>query len=267
MYRIILLFALLTLGSEVFSQEQDTLRSDSTKIKLGDSEIIFVGFDGAKCNDSLSEKERKKQDWTGISGHLGINGYLTTDNSLKMREGEELMEVDYGRSRSFAVMHTSYPWDVVSDRIYLTAGLGFLWNNYSFKNPVTINNEGENTAFVADSADMYDKYKLRVAYLQVPLMMGVRFSKSEKPVDLQLGVVAGLKLGSVVKFKYDDSGVKFKGKVKDDFDLNPFRFELAARLRFDDFGLFVNYSLTKLFDDSNLAELAPFSCGIVIGEF
>lgn len=267
MYRIVVLLALLALSSQAFSQEQDTLRSDSTKIKLGDSEIIFVGFDGEKCNDSLSETERMRRDWSGISGHLGLNGYLAAGSSLKMREGEELMEVDYGRSRSFALMHTTYPWDVVSDRIYLTAGLGFLWNNFSFKNPVTINNDGDNAAFVVDSAGMYDKYKLRVSYFQVPLMMGVRFSGIEKPVDLQLGVVAGLKLGSVVKFKYEDAGVKFKGKVKEDFDLNPFRFELSARLRFDDFGLFVNYSLSNLFDDRNLADLAPFSCGIVIGDF
>jgi len=266
MYKLLFFIPFVFLTVFAFSQEET--QNDSTKLKIGDGEVIFVGYND-KDSDSTKNSCKKscESDWSGISFRIGANGYLSSSNSFTMEDGAENMQINYARSRVAELMFTHRPFNMFNDRLYASVGLGFMWNNYFFKNPIVIQSNDDATVFVTDTADMYDKYKLRVTYLQVPLVVGVRISKGDRPFDLQVGAVGGVKLGSVIKTKYEIDGEEFESKIDDDFNVNDFKLDATARLRFNDFGLFVNYSLISLFEDNTAPEVMPFSVGIVIGEF
>lgn len=270
MKNIIALISLFLMVLTGQAQDEETPKNDTTKIKLGKSTIIILknSQDQEDYDYDLSECDTSKNDdeWVGISFSIGTNGYMAPDYELALPAEQSLMAINYPRSRSFGINVMSRGADIVKDRIYLTAGLGVSWNSYFFKNNVSITTSNDSTRFIDDSIE-YNKYKLRLTYLEIPLILGARIGNLDHPIGLQIGVIGGFKIGSMLKRKYKLDETKYKDKIRDDFNINPFKLDAIVRISIDDIGLFARYSLTTLFEKNKAPELYAFSVGFTFGDF
>jgi len=203
----------------------------------------------------------------GLALDFGMAGYMTPSNSIALPANQNLMELNSARSHSVGLTIMFKEARLAKERLYVRSGLGINWTKYHFKNNINISTSNDSTAFTFDSIRSFDKYKLRATYLQVPLLIGMRLGDLDNPLGIQFGVVGSYKIGSIIKQKYTLGETTMKDKTKDDFNLNPFKFEALARVSMDDFGFFAKYSLTELFESGRAPELYPFSIGITIGGF
>ena len=277
MKSITLLFGLLFCTVGAFAQK-DSLKEkepDTTKIKIGNSTIIILNnddsddydFDFSSKDSSKTCKDGSDDNDTGLAFDFGMAGYMTPGNSIALPANQNLMELNSARSNSVGLTFMFKEARLAKKRLYVRSGLGINWTNYHFKNNINISTSNDSTAFTTDSIRSFDKYKLRATYLQVPLLIGMRLGDLDHPFGLQFGVVGSYKIGSAIKQKYTLGESKLKDKVKDDYNLNPFKFEALARVSIDNFGFYAKYSLTELFESGRAPELYPFSMGITIGGF
>lgn len=260
------------MGLAAFSQENEEPKGDSTRFKVGDATIIIIdnvkdGEINFECkNMADSVKKEKDLHWEPFFD-IGMNGYMVPDYETTMPSDLSLMELDYSRSWSIGFNSMLRGADIIKDRLYISPGIGINWNMYSFKNNVNMSTSNDSTAFELDTIVDYDKNKLRCTYIQVPLVMGMRLGSLDKPVGLEFGVIAAYNIGSRLKQKYTLDDNTHKRKIKDDFNINPFKVDAIARISFDNVGLFAKYSLTQMFENDKAPELNQFSVGITIGDF
>lgn len=277
MKTITLLIGLLICTSGAFAQK-DSLKEkepDTTKIKIGNSTVIILNnvdsddydFDFSSKDSSKTCKDDSDDNDMGLALDFGMAGYMTPSNSIALPVNQNLMELNSARSHSVGLTIMFKEARLAKERLYVRSGLGINWTKYHFKNNINISTSNDSTAFTMDSIRSFDKYKLRATYLQVPLLIGMRLGDLDNPLGIQFGVVGSYKIGSIIKQKYTLGETTMKDKTKDDFNLNPFKFEALARVSMDDFGFFAKYSLTELFESGRAPELYPFSIGITIGGF
>lgn len=277
MKTITLLIGLLICTSGAFAQK-DSLKEkepDTTKIKIGNSTVIILNnvdsddydFDFSSKDSSKTCKDDSDDNDMGLALDFGMAGYMTPSNSIALPVNQNLMELNSARSHSVGLTIMFKEARLAKERLYVRSGLGINWTKYHFKNNINISTSNDSTAFTMDSIRSFDKYKLRATYLQVPLLIGMRLGDLDNPLGIQFGVVGSYKIGSIIKQKYTLGETTMKEKTKDDFNLNPFKFEALARVSMDDFGFFAKYSLTELFESGRAPELYPFSIGITIGGF
>jgi len=273
MKKNILIIAALLIGLTAFSQEMKKpgSKNDTTKIKFGKSIIMIYDYD--KDNDDYdhdfgkcdSMKMKKKEGRFFMD--FGVNGYMTKDYDISLPDEQEMMEVNYARSFNFGFTFMHHGAHIVKDRLYVTSGLGANWNNYFFKNNVNVSTSNDSTMFSHDSVIDYDKYKLSAVYLQVPIIIGARIGNVDNPFGIQAGVIGSYKVGSWVKQKYSVDDARYKGRIRDDYNINPFQLDAIARLSVGGMGIYARYSLTTLFENNKAPELYPFSVGITLGNF
>ena len=67
-----------------------------------------------------------------------------------------------------------------------------------------------------------------------------------------------------LKQEYSINGDEQKRKTKDDFNINPFRYSLTARVGYGKYTVFANYGMTSLFKANQGPKVYPFSAGISI---
>lgn len=265
---------------------------DTTEYKFGKKRIIIINAQGDTAVDEwddfdLSDTIDQENHVEAIgSMQFGVNGYMTPNNSLSLPDELSLMELDYSKSRSFAFNTMWYVGKMKESTFYLSPGLGLDYKSYFFKNNINIGTGNDTVMFTLDTLTTYKKYKLRATYLQVPLIIGFRLGgKSQKNIrsengeitvqvnqrdrafNIQAGVIGGYNIGSLIKSKIDQDGTRYKNKIKDDFNLSPFRLTATARVGVGNFGFFANYGLTPLFQKGKSPELMPFTVGVQIGGF
>lgn len=261
MKKLLIILPLLFIGVFAIAQnESKKAKTDTTKIKVGDGEIIFVGYESEKCDTT-------KESWTTLAVDFGMSGYMAPDFNMSLPSEQGLMELDYPRSNSLAISTMLSKAEIIKDKLYISPGIGIAWNNYHFKNNINIATDNDTTLFSRDSVTEYDKYKLRTTYLQIPLLVGVRIGKSKYPLGIQIGVIGSYKIGSAVKQKYEMNDARYRKKIKDDYNINPFKLDALARVSIGDVGIFAKYSLSPLFEKNKAPELYPFSVGFTFGGF
>lgn len=250
-------------------------QADTTEYRWGKRRVIIINAHGDTAvdewadfdlSDTLSDNEDK--DVLEAIGQLqiGTNGFMTADNSLSLPSNMSLMEVDYQKSRSFSANMMWYVNKMRKSTFYVSPGIGLDYKSYFFKNNVNISTGNDSVQFSMDTLNTYKKYKFRATYLQVPVILGLRLGK-KTPFHLQAGVIAGYNVGALVKTKIEADGTKYKNKIKDDFNLNPFKLTATARIGIGNFGFFANYGLTSLFQKEKAPELIPFTIGVQLGGF
>lgn len=273
MKKIYILFSALLLNLVSFSQKDKKCEGDTTRFKIGDATVIIVDskkdgelhFNCDSLSKDSSKSDKKQEDWNTFLD-LGTTGYLTPNYEITLPKDQELMALDY--SKSWTIGFSSlYMGANIKDRVYIAPGLGIIWHNYHFKNTINISTSNSETAFSTDSIKDYTKYKLGVTYIQAPLIVGMRLGDLKKPIGLQFGVVGNYKVGSKVRQKYKLDGKRYNEKIKDDFNLSPFKLDAIARLSMKDFGFFARYSFTPMFEKGKTPEINQFSLGITFGEF
>jgi len=248
---------------------------DTTEYRWGKRRVIIINAHGDTTIDEWGDfdlsdtlEETQKKDVLEAVGQLqfGTNGFMTADNSLGLPSNMSLMEIDYQKSRSFTMNMMWYLNKMTESTFYVSPGIGLDYKSYFFKNNINISTGNDTVQFSLDTLNTYKKYKFRATYLQVPVIVGVRLGK-KNPFNLQAGVIAGYNVGALVKTKIEADGTHYKNKIKDDFNLNPFKLTATARIGIGNFGFFANYGLTSLFQKEKAPELIPFTIGVQLGGF
>jgi hypothetical protein len=248
---------------------------DTTKIKMKNSTIYIVNEenefgDGDDEDDSDWNQKHNLTNWLGID--LGVNGFLTPNDDIDFDETNEFLEPELGASRSFAINFWEEKIRIAGDYVGILTGAGIEWNNYNLRNDYTLFSE-KDTVFgvmgaAQDSSISFGKNKLRTTWLNVPLMLEFNTSQERsRSLHIAAGVIGGLRLGTMTKQRYKFDGERYQIRTRNDFEVNPYRIQAAARVGFGSVNLFATYQLTELFREGNGPELYPFTVGITLVAF
>jgi hypothetical protein len=254
---------------------------DTTKLAFGRKKIIIYDkgdevsveaeIDGHNKNVPEGKKKRAnvtyvQSIWEGFE--LGINGFMTNQQSIGMPDSLRGFDLNY--SKAIAVNINPYEYDLrlIRNNLFLVTGVGFEINNYRFNSNMRMLPNTRPLQTVLEDSLPYAKNKLTTVFVNVPLYLSFRSPKFRNGQQLSIspGVTAGWLIRSYQKRVLDDDG-KNKVRTRDDFNLQPFRFNASVRLSYANFTAFANYSLNEMFYKGRGPELYPFTVGVRIVGF
>ncbi len=249
-------------------------RTDTTTIRMGKKEIIIIesGNDNhVDIKKPDAEDDEAENDGNKFNGHwagfeLGVNGF--TDEDYSRYDGLEFMELNQSKSLEVNLNFIEYNIGLqkCKNNIGLVTGMGVSYNNYKFESPYTIRKvDGIIEPLALFPADSYEKSKLTVAYLTVPLMLEfqVPVNNGSNKLFVSGGIIGGLNIGSHTKVKWDDK----KEKERGGFNINPFKYAAICKVGLKDISLYASYNLSPLFKEDKGPELTPFTIGISLINF
>jgi hypothetical protein len=249
-------------GSSSIETKSGSGMGDTTKLSIGGRHI-----DISHDPDERSEREKKNEDkhfefWDGLD--LGLNGLMTYDNKVAMPQGLEPMDLNYTKSYVFAWNMWQKNIHIYRNNVNLGTGIGLSWYHYNLRGSYTFPTDVDYTFPVADSVN-YTKNRLNVCYVNVPLFL--EFNTNNEDAGRSFHIGGGVQAGynvfkNKVKQKYELDGRTYKRKIKDDYNVNPFKIDLIGRIGYGDFSIFATYSLTPLFEEDRGPRLYPFTAGI-----
>jgi len=125
--------------------------------------------------------------------------------------------------------------------------------------------DGRLTNVELDQSIEYRINKFKTISLNAPLMIEfqVPVNKNYKRIFVGTGVIGGVNIQGKMKTAYKDGNSKIKNKDKySNWPITKFNYQATARLGYDDWYLYANYSLTPLFEDNLGPQIYPISAGI-----
>jgi hypothetical protein len=198
--------------------------------------------------------------WAGFE--MGVNTFHSQDYSLYSPQYGEFFDLNYGKSLTVNINFAEFAFSNDRKTVALVSGLVFSFMDFRFDQPVTIAKEAVTGRIIpVDLPSDIKKSKLNVSYLTAPLILEITtpLKLHHQKMTIGGGVIGGLNIGSHTKIKYDNNS---KDKVRGNFNLNPFKYELTGRLGLGEFCIFANYGMTPLFKDGKGPGLKPLVIGI-----
>ncbi len=242
------------------------ITDDSLKIDLGDR-AIEISEDGVNI-EKKPKKAKFKGHWGGFE--LGVNGLLNPQNTIDMPEGYSYLDLNYGKSINVNINFFEQNINLINNHFGLVTGLGLSWNNYRFDKNVVLTKDEVLGGFYDENPNRkYEKSKLVVSYLTLPLMLEYQTNSKSKLNSFHIsgGVLGGLKLGSHSKIVYEEAGDREKDKSNMSTLIAPFKLDAIAKIGWGKINLYGTYSLTELFRNHKGPEVYPFSVGICLTDF
>lgn len=252
---------------------------DSVTVILNDKRIVIVTDDSVRVNigqrdyvisdDGVKIKKHDKKPkfdghWAGFE--LGVNGFLDKDMVIDYPAGYEFMDLNYAKSLAVSINFFEQNINLIGQHLGLITGMGITWNNYRFDKNVVLTHDGMFDGYKdTDPTQNYEKSKLVVSYLRVPLMLEFQTNSKMKSNSFHItgGVVGAVRLGSHSKIINDGN----KSKDKSDFYINPFKVDAIAKIGWGVINLYGTYSLTEMFRNNKGPEIYPFEIGISLASF
>jgi len=258
---------------------------DTTEVKLkGRKVIIIKDNDGTHVSvkkkgseghgdsegDEEEDKEccekRKAVDVEPFALDLGLNNYLTDGKLAKISDPR----LQLNAWRSVDVNCYFAPTRVAltnNGKVNLKTAISLNMNNLMFNNDSSYltKNPVDYLSFTKVDQPL-QKNKLLATYVQLPLLLNFQTNpgKDSKNVSFSIGGYAGYLLGSRAKhIKADGDKVRENGN----YNLNPIKYGLTARLDFRWFDFYVNYNLSSLFEDKKGPTTQLVSAGINLLDF
>ena len=236
---------------------------DSVRVNIGQRDYV-ISDNGVKVNKKHNKERKFNGHWAGFE--LGINGLLNKDMVIDYPAGYEFMDLNYAKSTSVNINFFEQNVNLCRQHLGLVTGMGITWNNYRFDKNVVITDDGKFDGYHdTDPARSYEKSKLVVSYLRVPLMLEYQTNNKMKASSFHItgGVVGAARIGSHTKVIYNGS----KSKNKGDFYVNPFKVDAIAKIGWGVVNLYGTYSLTEMFRSNKGPEVYPFEIGITLAGF
>jgi hypothetical protein len=241
-----------------------TYGSDTTKISVGRKRVLITDEDKRDFHHNHHPGVPSFHHWTGVD--VGFNSLFTSAGNSTMRKGSEYMQLDYGKSFSFAINFFEKDFHLYHDYINLVTGLGFEFDHFALQKNVSLRTDSSYTTATNSSPINYRKNNLNESLLTLPLMFDFNTSgNANRSVHIAVGVLGGLKIGSRTRQKYIDfNGETVKLTKSNDYNLDPFRYSLSARIGYGAFTVYANYSLSEFFKSGRGPQLYPVTAGINI---
>lgn len=250
--------------------------SDTTRLRIGDIKLIIIDEskikETNKENEDLSGNATKKNKhqkighWAGLD--LGINAYMTYDNSFSMAPFNQHLELDLLRSTNLALNFVQWELPIVKNYLSFVSGLGLEWHKYAFKNNTTmLPDKNQHIGFI-DTLTFYNKSLFKTSWINAPLLIAFNSNKKEeKSFHIAAGVVFGYNYTQKTKTRYTLTGNEFKNKTRGDYALDPFKYAAMVRLGYGKFNVFASYQLNQMFKKGAGPELFPVTAGITLVGF
>lgn len=267
----VLMILMLGFGFSGYAQDTTTTKTketDSLKFSWGKKKVIIIDnedYDEECCDKDSSEYKRKKQQrWNHFAGiDLGVNGFLSPENSVDLQKDGQFMDLNYRKSISIALNFWEWYIPVAKEKLGFSTGMGFEFNNYALDRDITMVSTEDTTFGAVDLTKDIEKNRFKTTMLNVPLMLETNIGKdAAHSFHLAVGGQVSYRVGSKTKQIYDQAGTERKVKDRTDFNMNDFRFNAVARVGYGDFTVFASYSLTPLFEKDKGPELYPFTVGL-----
>lgn len=240
--------------------------SDTVRIRVGRKTIVIAeghhrnSVRYSKLNDEeykqlTGDKPKFKGHWSFLE--MGVNSFANTNYSGYSIPN--FMDLNHNKSLEVNINFLKYSIGLQKENtsIGMVTGLGLNFNDYRFSNDYTIKNDNGYIVPVAISDSHLEKTKLSTGFLTVPLLLEFQLPK-ETGLWCSVGVIGGLKIGSHTKVRIAEKKYKDRG----DFNINPFRGGVTARVGYKGLNIFSTCYLTPLFRDHRGPELTPFTIGI-----
>jgi len=229
-------------------------------------EDILSQFENDDNERSVYAGEKKlffDGNWAGFE--LGLNNYVDKDLSFSRTGDDEFMDLNTGKSWNVNINIADFGLNIYKGRLGILSGIGFEFFDYKFDdNSMTLTKE--DGVIVPDYSTYQDiplmKTKITMSYLTVPLLLEWQIPVGSNKIVVNGGVIGGMKLGSHTKVVYKESGNRQKDKVRDDFNLSPFRYGFTTRIGYNDFKLYATYYAVPLFEKDKGPELFPVAAGV-----
>lgn len=245
------------------SSEAET-GSDTIRVRVGQRELhVMEGVDHrTRVSVKRSRRNYFRNNWQGLE--LGVNGFLSPENSINLPVNSEQYDLDYRRSVAVNLNLMQKNLAFAAGHLGLVTGFGIGWNNYRFLTSDVLEKNNGKIEFVEGLHD-FDKNRLTISRLNVPLLFEIQTkgNRASQRVHITAGVITGLRLGSHTKQVTKVDGKKERFRTKDDFHINPFHLDATASIGWGgSLSFFATYALNPLFKDGRGPELTPFTMGI-----
>ncbi|MFK7979264.1 MAG: outer membrane beta-barrel protein [Saprospiraceae bacterium] len=260
------LLIIICFGAQLMAQDKTvSTETDTNTTKDEDFERRWKKNETRYHNWGIHFGDNWDNDWdddfrVGLID-IGFSTYFH-DGSLNLPAELDNFDQTYGGSLNLNLHLIRHRLPIIKDHLGLEYGLTVSWQQYKFANDFKIL-EDTIPFSIEDDGTTYKKNKLKTTFLEVPLMLTISPGK-RKSFYISGGVYGGVLLGAKQKLK-DDNGNKTK--IKDDFNLNKFRYGVIGRIGFGPFALYGQLALTDLFKDNQGPQLTPFNVGISILDF
>lgn len=245
---------------------ESNILGDTVRVRVGSREVTIADGDYVSTTKVPGRRSFRKN-WAGLE--LGINGLMTPDRSINLPSELDYLDLRYEKSVAVNLNLYQQTLAMMGDVVGLYTGIGLGWNNYRLPNDILLVKGSNELEHIELETDLPYKNKLTLMMVNVPLMLELQTrSHSElSKFHLAAGLNLGVRLSSHTKQVYKIDGKKDKVKSHEDFYINPFRYDLQARLGWGKLNFFASYSLNSLFRDGKGPEVYPFSIGLRLVNF
>jgi hypothetical protein len=240
---------------------------DTMTYNLKRKKILVITDDMVEIKNRESRKSGFKH-WRGIMA--GVNGYVNPAGALSLPKQNSFMELNYARSYNFQFNFIERQFNISSNHVKLVTGLGIDYHQYEFLPRTSLRADSSYTIGRVDTSSrmQYRKNRLRVTYLQVPLLLEFNSSNNpSKSFHIAMGVIGQYRIGSKTKQELLEAGDEITRIRKDDFNLSPFAAKAHVNFGYRGWTIYGEYSLTPLFQSGKGPELYPFAVGLRIVPF
>jgi hypothetical protein len=240
---------------------------DSTQVTTKTKNKGCCDGDSAKFTIHLGPSGKvDKYEIRWVMFDFGLNTYLY-DNQFNLPSTLRNYELDYGRSLHYNLRLFEQRLAFGKNRkIGVFQGINFEWQQFAFSGDGVLQADQPTVTF-ASSDIRYSKNRLSTFVINAPI--GLHFESNpddlSKSFHLGAGVFGGFLYGANVKTKIEDS--RDKNKVRDDYNLNKFRYGWTARLGYGPINFYASYTVTPLFKNGEGPELTPLQIGVTLIPF
>ncbi|MGB0430942.1 MAG: porin family protein [Bacteroidia bacterium] len=236
---------------------------EDIEIDIIDNDDDFE-YDDDDDDFECSNPDKSIAHWAGFEA--GVNGWMNKDQSFDL--ANPAFDLDYSNSIFINLNIAEEKLPLFGGYGGLVTGLGFNFNSFSFKGNTSLSFNEDSTWAGLDNGVAFNKNKLNVTYLTIPLMFELNTNLEEdKSFHIGFGVQGGFKLLGKTKQKYEIDGEKYKTNVRGHYNINPWRADAIARVGYKNLTLFANYPLTQFFEKDSGPEMYTFQVGLRLIDF
>jgi hypothetical protein len=236
---------------------------DSTDFEREQSNRIIIKREN-KLDNCLGKKDKTTIIWGIVDlGFTNIND-LTNYASINGASGyfpsgtADDMILQNGKSVNINIWVFMQRVSLISNIVNLKYGLGIELNNYRFKKNIRFRDEPRYFIERDTEVASFEKNKLAADYISVPVMLNFNFTPGRaNSYGFSAGVSAGYLYSARQKMVSKERG---KEKVRNDFNLQPWKLSAIAELNLGFIQLYGSYALGNMFRSG--LDQTPYSAGI-----
>ena len=253
MKKILIFIIAITVSIIASAESIDTLIVNGAEIK---KDTVYVGGSrnkSSKVSAFYKNYINREKRMTWFSFSWGYNGLVGSLKSLKAPSTLDFVESKFAIPQ-FTLHFFSVKFLRASNVFYLQSSLDFEFNNFRFKDGVTIQKSATGGIEKGTKIDpeLVTKSKLSTNYLNIPLTAHIKFTRH---FGIYGGVIGGVCYDAHTKLKYVDNN-RTKKLKDNNIPVPTFRYGYVAGIEFKHISLYASYYPDSIFkgDQPNVAQ-------------